>query len=115
MITLGDMADKGMTMLEVASRRCDRRGRLRIARLIAEHGRDDYGDLRRIIAADCPKMPVRGALSRAAALVLISPPRDPRRRACSRSAEGCDGRTNPARLRLNCASTCALLLRCTVV
>ena len=55
-ITLGDMAAKGMTMLEVACRRCDRRGRLSIARLIAEHGRDDYGDLRAIIAHDCPKM-----------------------------------------------------------
>jgi hypothetical protein len=30
-ITLGDMADKGMLMLEVACRRCDRRGRLSIA------------------------------------------------------------------------------------
>jgi hypothetical protein len=39
-ITLGDMQDKGMTMLAVACRRCDRRGRLSIARLIAEHGRD---------------------------------------------------------------------------
>ena len=36
MITLGDMAAKGMTMLEVACRRCDRQGRLSIARLIAE-------------------------------------------------------------------------------
>jgi hypothetical protein len=36
MITLGDMADKGMRMLEVACRRCERRGRLSIARLIAE-------------------------------------------------------------------------------
>jgi hypothetical protein len=27
-----------------------------IARLIAEHGREDYGDLRAIIAHDCPKM-----------------------------------------------------------
>jgi hypothetical protein len=56
MITLGDMAAKGITMLEVACRRCDRRGRLSIARLIAEHGREDYGDLRAIIAHDCPKM-----------------------------------------------------------
>ena len=56
MITLGDMAAKGMTMLEVACRRCDRRGRFSIARLIAEHGRDDHGDLRALIAADCPKM-----------------------------------------------------------
>ena len=44
MITLGDMADKGMTMLEVACRHCDRRGRLSIARLITEHGREGYGD-----------------------------------------------------------------------
>jgi hypothetical protein len=56
MITLGDMQTKGMSMLEVACRRCDRRGRLRISRLIAEHGRDGYGDLRRLIAADCPRM-----------------------------------------------------------
>jgi hypothetical protein len=48
------MANKGVTMLDVACRRCDRRGRLSIARLIAEHGRDDYGDLRALIAHDCP-------------------------------------------------------------
>ena len=53
-ITLGDMANKGVTMLDVACRRCDRRGRLSIARLIAEHGRDDYGDLRALVAHDCP-------------------------------------------------------------
>jgi hypothetical protein len=53
---VGDMADKGMTMLEVACRRCDRRGRLSITRLIAEHDREDYGDLRAIIAHDCPRM-----------------------------------------------------------
>jgi hypothetical protein len=56
MITLGDMADKGMRTLEVACRRCERRGRLSIARLIAEHGRDEGGYLRQIIAHDCPKM-----------------------------------------------------------
>jgi hypothetical protein len=55
-ITLGDMADKGMTMLEVACRKCPRRGRLSIARLIAEHGRDGPPDLRALIAHDCPKM-----------------------------------------------------------
>ena len=45
-ITLGRA--KGMTMLEVACRRCERRGRLRIGRLIAEawHWR----------APDCPRM-----------------------------------------------------------
>jgi len=42
-----------MRMLEVACRRCERRGRLRIARLIAEHGTGVL-DPRAIIAADCP-------------------------------------------------------------
>jgi hypothetical protein len=56
MITLGDMQAKDITMLGVACRRCDRRGRLKIARIIVEHGRDGYGDLRRLIAADCPRM-----------------------------------------------------------
>ena len=37
-ITLGEMRAKGMTMLEVACRRCERRGRPRIEWLIAEHG-----------------------------------------------------------------------------
>jgi hypothetical protein len=44
-ITLGDVADDGMTTLEVVYRRCDRRRRLRVARLIAQHGCD--------IAATC--------------------------------------------------------------
>jgi hypothetical protein len=54
-ITLGDMEAKGMCMLVVACRRCERRDRLSIARLIAEHGRDGY-DLRWQIAHDCPRM-----------------------------------------------------------
>ena len=54
-MTLGEMADKGMTMLEVACRKCPRRGRLSIARLIAEHGREE-GNLRALIAHDCPRM-----------------------------------------------------------
>jgi hypothetical protein len=54
-ITLGEMQAKGITMLEVACRRCERRGRLSIERLIAEHG-DGVLDLRAVIAADCPKM-----------------------------------------------------------
>lgn len=45
-ITSGDMERKGMVVLEVACRKCERCGRLSIARLIAEHGRDGYGDLR---------------------------------------------------------------------
>ena len=54
-ITLGGMRAKGMVMLEVACRRCERRGRLRIERLIAEHG-SGVLDLCAIIAADCPQM-----------------------------------------------------------
>ena len=42
-------------MLEVACRRCDRRGRLRLARLIAEHGvKMDLPTLRQKLAGDCP-------------------------------------------------------------
>ena len=54
-ITLAEMRAKGITMLEVACNRCERRGRLRIARLIAEHGTGVL-DLCAIIAVDCPRM-----------------------------------------------------------
>jgi hypothetical protein len=54
-ITLAEMRAKGMTMLEVACRRGERRGRLRISRLIADHG-SGVLDLCAIIAADCPRM-----------------------------------------------------------
>jgi hypothetical protein len=54
-ITLGEMQQKGMTMLQAACRKCERRGRLSIARLIAEHGSGPL-DLRAIIAHDCPRM-----------------------------------------------------------
>ena len=54
-ITLGEMRAKGMTMLEVACRRCERQGRLRIERLIAEHEAEVL-DPRAAIAADCPRM-----------------------------------------------------------
>jgi hypothetical protein len=44
-------------MLDVACNRCDRRGRLNTSRLLAEYGPDlPMPDLRRIIAADCPRM-----------------------------------------------------------
>jgi len=55
-ITLGDMQAKGMTMLEVACRRCERRGRLSIARLIAKYGADDTVNLSAAIAHDCPRI-----------------------------------------------------------
>ena len=63
-VTLGQMAalfaDAGLTMLEVSCNRCPRRGRLSIARLLAEHGPALPGpELRRIIAADCPRMIAR--------------------------------------------------------
>ena len=48
-ITLAEVRAKGMTMLEVACRRCERRGRLRIERFIAEHG-SGVLDLRASIA-----------------------------------------------------------------
>ena len=35
-VRLGDVVD--LVHLEIACRRCDRRGRMRVARLIAEHG-----------------------------------------------------------------------------
>jgi len=43
-----------MTMLVVACRKCERRGRLRISRLIAEHG-DDPPNLKALFAHDCPR------------------------------------------------------------
>lgn len=55
-VTLGQVAAR-LSVLEVACNRCDRRGRLRIARLLAEHGPAmPMPELRRIIAADCPRM-----------------------------------------------------------
>jgi hypothetical protein len=38
-VTLGDIAGK-LSMLDVACSKCDRRGRLSVAKLIAEHGAD---------------------------------------------------------------------------
>jgi|SRR5580658_3827260 hypothetical protein len=60
-VTLGQMAAlftaAGLTMVEVSCNRCERRGRLSIVRLLVEHGPERPGpELRRIIAADCPRM-----------------------------------------------------------
>jgi hypothetical protein len=55
-IKLGQVAAR-LAMLEVACDRCDRRGRLRTDRLLAEHGPGlSMPKLRLIIAADCPRM-----------------------------------------------------------
>ena len=54
--TLAEIAAK-VTMLEVACSRCERRGRLSLARLIEQHGADaSLGDLREVIAQGCPRL-----------------------------------------------------------
>lgn len=55
-VTLGQVARR-LAVLEVSCNRCDRRGRLRIDRLMAEHGPGlPMPELCRIVAADCPRM-----------------------------------------------------------
>jgi hypothetical protein len=52
-ITLGELQSK-LTMLEVACHRCERRGRVSVARLIEEHGVDTgLPDLWESLAGDC--------------------------------------------------------------
>jgi hypothetical protein len=54
-VTLGDLAGR-VDPLEVRCRRCGRHGRLRLARLIADHGAGTgLPDLAVRLAADCPK------------------------------------------------------------
>jgi len=54
-LSLGQIAER-LTHLEVRCRRCERRGRLRLDRLIARHGADFPGPaLREILAGDCPR------------------------------------------------------------
>ena len=54
-ITLGDLVGK-ITMLEVGCSKCDRRGLLRLDRLIEEHGAGiGLPVLGEILAGDCPK------------------------------------------------------------
>ena len=76
-ITLGEMRAKGMTMLEVASCRCERRARLRIERLIAHdspvprvalYGR---GDPSRRMVGESPLRTARGADYRADLLPAV--------------------------------------------
>jgi hypothetical protein len=55
-VLLGQVAAH-LTVLDVACNRCDRRGKVKTARLVAEHGAAmAVPDLLRIIAADCPRM-----------------------------------------------------------
>ena len=54
-VTLAELAGR-LPMLEVACSRCERRGRLNVARLIERHGADArLPDLRVILAGDCPR------------------------------------------------------------
>ncbi len=56
MATLGEVAARGKTMLELRGGGCDRHGRLSVKRLIAQHGPD--ATVRQIMRAqigDCPK------------------------------------------------------------
>jgi hypothetical protein len=55
-LQLSDLAGT-ITMLEIACSRCERRGRLRVAQLIAQHGAEmRLPELRYIISADCPRV-----------------------------------------------------------
>jgi len=53
-ITLGELQGK-LDMLDIACHRCERRGRVSLARLIEEHGADTgLPDLWESLAGDCP-------------------------------------------------------------
>jgi hypothetical protein len=66
-VTLGDVAGK-LPMLDVACSKCDRRGRLSIAELIAERGADmRLPDLREILAGDCPRVRAASVVDRCGA------------------------------------------------
>jgi hypothetical protein len=55
-VTLGEIAGR-LPMLEVACARCERRGRLSIAKLIDRHGAGaKLPDLRTVLASDCPRV-----------------------------------------------------------
>jgi len=55
-VTFGEIASH-FSLLDVACNRCDRRGRLRVDQLVAEHGANlPMPELRHILAADCPRM-----------------------------------------------------------
>ncbi len=54
-LSLGQLAER-LTHLEVRCRRCERRGRLRLDRLIAQHGADFPAPaLRHLLAGDYPR------------------------------------------------------------
>ena len=65
-ITLGELEGK-LTMLEVNCHRCERSGRVSLARLIEEHGADTgLPDLWESLAGDCPNAHTTALNSRCA-------------------------------------------------
>ena len=54
-ITLSDVAERGAAMIEIRCGRCERAGRLSVARLLAEHGPNaSMGVVMRAQVGDCP-------------------------------------------------------------
>ena len=53
-ITLGDLAGR-ITLLEIACRRCERRGRLRVDQLLERHGDMGLPELGDVLRSDCPQ------------------------------------------------------------
>jgi hypothetical protein len=54
-VTLGELVGR-VKRLEIRCKRCDRHGRVRLTRLIEQHGADlDLPSLGTRLAADCPK------------------------------------------------------------
>ena len=54
-VTLRQLVGR-LDVVEVPCNRCDRHGRLRLARLIAQHGPDmGVPELLRVLSADCPR------------------------------------------------------------
>ena len=54
-ITLGDVAERGAEMIEIRCGRCDRSGRLSVARLLGEHGHSAaMGYVLQAQVGDCP-------------------------------------------------------------
>ena len=56
-VTLGDLAGR-IAILDIMCSRCERRGRLRVDRLIEQHGDAELPELRLTLADDCPKAAV---------------------------------------------------------
>ena len=54
---LADVAAAGYRQIDVACTKCDRRGRVSVARLLAEYGPDmSLPDVREHVAVGCPRL-----------------------------------------------------------